>query len=74
MFICLCDMTYVETQFNHPKLHEFMRNGQNDQKTVKCVKDFHKINTYMQRKPRIKCFIYSPVLCHTRRIQNFITS
>ena len=32
-----------------------MRNGQNDQKTVNCVKDcFHEINKYMQRKPGIK--------------------
>ena len=40
-----------------------MRNGQNDQKTVNCVKDsfFYKINKDMQRKPVIKCFIYWPV-------------
>ena len=30
-----------ETQpFKTLQLHEFMRNGQNDQKTVNCVEDF----------------------------------
>ena len=43
-----------------------MRNGQNDQKTVNCVKDFfHKINKYIQRKPGIKCFIFAGIMSLT---------
>ena len=39
-----------------------MRNGQNEQKILTCVKYFfHKTNKDMQRKPGIKFFIYSPV-------------
>ena len=44
------------------QLHEFMRNGQNDKITVICLKDSFFIKlAKMQRKPDIKCFIYSPV-------------
>ena len=55
-----------------------MRNGQNDEKTVKCVKDFfHKNNRYMQKKPRNKMlYIFAGIMSLTpdSELYNFITS
>ena len=33
LFICVVDVFYIKTQFNHSKLLKFMRNGQNDHET-----------------------------------------
>ena len=54
----LFNINYVETQLNQSKtsrLHKFVRNGQNDCKTVQKV-FFHKINKNMQSKTMDKIF------------------
>ena len=58
MFICMYDVIYIETQsFNPSQLHKFMRNVQNNHKTVQKV-FFRKINKNMQGQPGLNYFVH----------------
>ena len=71
------DVNYVETQINQSKtsrLHKFMRNGQNDHKTVRTVL-FPSKKYAKQTRNEIFC-IFAGITSHTpdSKLYNFITS
>ena len=59
MFIRVYDVTYVETQFNHLKLRNFISSWETVKATLQQWRRFfsHKINKVMQRKPGTKFFV-----------------
>ena len=61
MFICVYDVTYVETQFNDSKLSKLLSSWEMVKTTIKLCKKFffHEINKNMQGEPWVKCFVYS---------------
>ena len=61
MFFRVDGVTYVETQFDHSKLWNFISSSEIDKKAIKlcCSLFLHKINKNMQRNPGVRCFVYS---------------
>ena len=60
MFIHVYDVTYVEMQFNHSKLSNFLSLWKMVKNTIKRFRWFflRETNKKMKRKPGVKCFVY----------------
>ena len=76
MFIRVYYVTYVEIQFIHSKLCNFISSWKMVKNTIKLYRMFllRKTNKKFQNKPGVKCFVHSWVWRHLRWIQNFVTS
>ena len=75
MFICVDDVIYIETQFYRSEFCDFINLWKMVKNTIKLWWRFflHKINKNMQRKPVVKCVVYSWVWCHfQKKLLNFI--